>query len=357
MDELKILCYRVPTDKPESDGTFEWTSTTVVVVEAVASSCRGLGFSYASLATATFTREFLAQAVVGCDAFSPEAAWQRMAMAVRNQGRAGVSAMALSAVDTALWDLKARLLELPLASLLGVVRLEVPVYGSGGFTSYSLDELQRQLSGWVEQGIGRVKMKVGREPDADAERVRAARQAIGDAELFVDANGAYARKQALGFAERFGEEGVSWFEEPVSSTDLEGLRMLRDRSPGGMDVSAGEYGYDLAYFRRMLAAQAVDVIQADLTRCGGITGFLRVAALCDAFDLPLSAHTAPALSLQVACALPQLRHIEYFFDHARIEEMIFDGFRPPEGGTMRPNLGRDGHGLQLRRQTAHRYAV
>ena len=156
---------------------------------------------------------------------------------------------------SALWDLKARLLDLPLVTLLGAVRDAAPVYGSGGFTSYSLEQLRDQLGGWAAQGIRRVKMKIGTHPADDPGRVRAARDAIGpDVELFVDANGAYSRKQALAQAEAFAELDVRWFEEPVSSDDLDGLRLLRDRAPAGMDIAAGEYGYDLFYFRRMLEA-------------------------------------------------------------------------------------------------------
>ena len=151
---------------------------------------------------------------------------------------------------------------MPLVTLLGSVHEVVPVYGSGGFTSYSIEQLQKQLGGWAERGISRVKMKIGTHPDLDLGRVRAAREVIGSGtELFVDANGAYSRKQALAQAHRFAELDVSWFEEPVSSDDLEGLRLLRDRGPAGMDIAAGEYGYDLPYFRRMLEAGAVDVLQ------------------------------------------------------------------------------------------------
>ncbi len=185
--------------------------------------------------------------------------------------------MAISAVDNALWDLKARLLDLPLVNLLGAVRDGVPVYGSGGFTSYSHEQLQKQLGGWVDSGIPRVKMKVGTHPEKDVERVGVAREAIGSqAELFVDANGAYSRKQAIEFAYRFKNDlGVTWFEEPVPSSDLSGLNFIRDSAPAGMDITAGEYGYDIVYFRRMLESFAVDVLQADATRCAGITGFLR----------------------------------------------------------------------------------
>jgi L-alanine-DL-glutamate epimerase-like enolase superfamily enzyme len=266
--------------------------------------------------------------------------------------------MAISAVDAALWDVKARLLDLPLVTLLGAARDAVPVYGSGGFTSYSIAQLQAQLGGWVQAGIPRVKMKIGRRPADDLARVRAAREAIGPgAELFVDANGAYDRKQALACAEAFAGCGVSWFEEPVSSDDLEGLRLLRDRAPAGMAIAAGEYGYDLWYFRRMLEAGAVDVLQADATRCAGITGFLRAAALCAARSLPLSAHTAPALHLHVCCAAPAVRHLEYFHDHMRIEQLLFDGAQAPVAGELCPDLSRPGLGLELKRRDAERWAV
>jgi L-alanine-DL-glutamate epimerase-like enolase superfamily enzyme len=285
-------------------------------------------------------------------------AWEAMVRAVRNQGRPGVCSMAIAAVDAALWDLKAKLLDLSLVALLGAVRDAVPVYGSGGFTTYPVARLQEQLGGWVADGIGMVKMKIGTRPEADLDRVRAARAAIGPAaQLFVDANGAYARKQALAFAEAFAELGVSWFEEPVSSDDLAGLRLLRDRAPAGMEIAAGEYGFDLWYFRRMLEAEAVDVLQADASRCAGITGFLRVNALCEARSLPLSAHTSPSLHVHPCCALPQLRHLEYFYDHARIERMLFDGALQPIDGALRPDRSRPGLGLVFKRQDAERWRV
>jgi L-alanine-DL-glutamate epimerase-like enolase superfamily enzyme len=266
--------------------------------------------------------------------------------------------VAISAVDSALWDLKARLLGLPLVRLLGAVRDSIPIYGSGGFTSYSIEQLQGQLKGWVEHGIARVKMKIGRDASADLGRVRAARQAIGPgAELFVDANGAYSRKQALAQAQKFSEVNVNWFEEPVSSDDLTGLRLLRDRAPVVMDIAAGEYGYDLTYFRRMLASGVVDVLQADATRCGGITGFLQVATLCEAFHVPLSAHTAPALHTHVCCSATPVRHLEYFHDHVRIEQMFFDGVSPPEDGELRPDLSRPGMGIELKQADVERFAA
>ncbi len=356
--DLSVSVYQIPTDAPESDGTYIWDKTTLVLVELTAGDQHGIGYTYADTATATLIRDLLAPLVEGRDAFDIPAIWSAMVGAIRNLGRPGIASMAIAAVDVALWDLKARLLNVPLVTLLGSAQASVPVYGSGGFTSYSDQQLQDQFRGWQAQGITRFKMKVGRDPSADIARVRAAREAIGkDAELYVDANGGYSRKQALAFAAAFAELGVSWFEEPVSSDDLEGLRLLRDRAPAGMDITAGEYGYDLSYFRRMLDAQAVDVLQADATRCAGISGFLQVGALTQAYELPLSSHCAPTLHLAACCALPNLRHMEYFHDHVRIERLLFDGVPALKDGNLVPDRSRPGLGITLKRSDAARYRI
>lgn len=358
IERCEARAYEIPTDAPEADGTIDWNSTTLVVVELTAGGKRGLGYTYADASAAGLINRTLAEELKGHDVMDVPARMVSLLQRVRNKGRPGLVAMALSAVDAALWDTKARLLELPLVRLLGAARDSVPVYGSGGFTSYTVERLKEQLAGWVEQGIPRVKMKVGSHPDEDGDRVWAAREAIGpDAQLFVDGNGAYTAKQALVMAEGFAEAGVVWFEEPVSSDDLEGLHLLRQRIPSGMNVAAGEYGWDAIYFRRMLGAQAVDVLQADASRCLGVTGFLQVDALCEAFQIPLSGHCAPSLHLHVACAARNLVHLEYFHDHVRIEHMLFDGAREPVQGALTPDLTRPGMGLELKRQDAERYAV
>jgi L-alanine-DL-glutamate epimerase-like enolase superfamily enzyme len=276
---------------------------------------------------------------------------------VRNMGASGIAATAISGVDVALWDLKARLLDLPLARLLGMRRLAVPVYGSGGFTNYDNARLRDQLAGWIGQGCRWVKIKVGTNPDRDPQRIAAARDAIGDAGLFIDANGALSRRQALNMAEHVVEAGVHWFEEPVSGDDLVGLRWLRDRMPASVEVAAGEYAWNLDEIRRMLDAGAVDVQQADATRCGGISGFLAAGTLCDSHHIDLSGHCAPSLHCHVACAVPRLRHLEYFHDHVRLETMLFDGAAQVRDGTIAPDLTRPGIGLTLKVADAVRFAL
>ena len=359
VDELEVGAYTIPTDAPEADGTLAWDATTIVVVHAHGAGERGLGYTYADVSTATLIASKLAGVVRGRDAMAPQAAWATMVEQARNLGRPGITSMAIAAVDLALWDLKARVLGVPLCKLLGMERERVPVYGSGGFTAYSPKRLAEQLGGWVDAGIPRVKMKIGSTPSEDPARVLLAREAIGPAtELFVDANGAYSRKQALELAERVrAAADVSWFEEPVSSDDLEGLRLLRDRGPAGMAIAAGEYGYDAAYFKRMLEAGAVDVLQADVTRCAGITELLRVGSLCRAYGVPLSLHCGPSIHLHPATALESFVHLEYFHDHVRIEHMLFDGVVDPIDGALAPDLDRPGIGLELKREEAQRYAA
>jgi L-alanine-DL-glutamate epimerase-like enolase superfamily enzyme len=359
VERLDVAAYEFPLGEPESDGTLTWDSTTMVAVEAVAGAHVGVGYTYGARACAAVVADTLRDVVVGTDVLDVIGTWTAMVHEIRNQGRPGVVSHAISAVDCALWDLKARALQIPLVELLGAGREDVPVYGSGGFISLSDGALERQLLGWTrDAGIPRVKIKIGedhgRRPRRDVERVTFAREIVGDdVELYVDANGAYARKQAVRMAQAFAERGVTWFEEPVSSDDLEGLRMIHDAVEP--DVAAGEYGYDLVYFRRMLAAGAVDCLQADVTRCGGITEFLRVAAVAAAHGVEVSIHCAPALSVAPGAAIPNLRHLELFADHERIEAIAFDGVPDPKGGVLRPDRSRPGSGLELRRQDVERY--
>ncbi|MFI5693764.1 enolase C-terminal domain-like protein [Kribbella sp. NPDC051586] len=352
--------YTIPTDAAEADGTFAWDSTTLVFVQVQAAGCTGTGWTYGSVACAAVVDHDLASVVCGRDAMDVAGSWTAMVVALRNIGRPGVAGMALSAVDCALWDLKARLLDLPLHLLLGAVHDQVPVYGSGGFTSYDDAQLSHQLNGWVvDQRIPRVKIKIGESrgtcTDRDLHRIKKAREIIGPAtELYVDANGGYTVGQAVRIGEQFDELGVTWFEEPVSSDDLDGLRHVRSRL--SCDVTAGEYGYDLVYFDRMCRAEAVDCVQVDVTRCGGITELLRIAALAAARGLQVSGHCAPHQHVAALAAVPNLRHLEWFHDHVRIEQLVFDGTADPAGGAIRFNAA-PGHGLTWRPSAAEPFRV
>jgi L-alanine-DL-glutamate epimerase-like enolase superfamily enzyme len=355
---VRAAAYRIPTDRPEADGTLAWKSTVLVVVHIYAGNSRGLGMTYGHSSAVGLIEEMLGPAISDCDCFDIAGCWMAMQGAVRNVGRSGVAGCAISAVDLALWDLKAQVLSVPLARLLGRCREYVPVYGSGGFTSYSDDDLREQLARWAQVDKCRfVKMKIGSEPGRDPSRVEVARRAIGACQLFVDANGAFAVQQALRFAEQTRDLDLRWFEEPVSSDDVRGLQEVRKRSPAGMDIAAGEYIFTLDDASALLCDDAVDVLQADVTRCGGITGFLKVSALAEASHADTSAHCAPSMHRHVACAVPRLRHIEWFHDHVRIEQMLFDGAPAVENGTITPDFARPGHGLEFKTADAARYHV
>ncbi len=356
---IDTAVYVIPTDAPEADGTLTWDKTTMVLVTLHAGEEHGLGWSYTSAAAETVIHEVLADVVVGRDAFDVAGAAEAMARQVRNIGRPGVAAMAISAVDIALWDLKARLLGQSLAGLLGRAREHVPVYGSGGFTSYDDTRTRQQLSEWVEkERIPRVKIKIGESwggnEHRDLARAELAREIIGeDTELYVDANGGYSTGQAVRVADELSAIGVTWFEEPVSSQDLAGLAVVRRQVRP--DVAAGEYSWSLADSARLIDAGAVDCLQLDVTRCGGITEFLRGASLAAAHNLQVSGHCAPNLHAHVGAAVPNLRHVEYFHDHQRIEQLFFDGTLDPSGGSMRPDQDRPGHGMTLRGADTARY--
>ncbi len=355
---LTAAAYRIPTDSPEADGTLAWSHTTLVVVQATADGVTGLGWTYGPAAVASVVREMLVPAIRQLEPDEIPAAWSAMQRRLRNAGRPGVAGLALSAADCALWDLKARRHGLPLGRLLGTARTQVPVYGSGGFTTDDDERQHRQLSEWVhEEGIPRVKIKIGESwggrTDRDLDRMRAARRTIGDAELFVDANGAYRRKQAVRLLRAAEDLDVRWYEEPVSADDLPGLGLVRDQVRA--DVAAGEYGFDLVYFARMVPY--VDCLQIDVTRCGGISEFLRAAAVAAAAGLEVSAHCAPHQHLAVAASVPNLRHLEWFHDHVRIERMLFDGSVTARGGDAPVDLDAPGNGLRFRIEQAQQFRV
>jgi L-alanine-DL-glutamate epimerase-like enolase superfamily enzyme len=358
IDRLTVSAFTIPTETPESDGTLEWNSTTIVVVELGAGETVGVGYTYSDSAAAHLIDHKLRPLLIGCDPFDIESLWLNLRIQTRNLGWSGLVATAVSAIDTALWDLKSKLLQVPVCKLLGAIRTEVPLYGSGGFTSYSLKQLEEQLHGWSAAGMRWVKMKIGPDAAADPGRVRLARRAIGsETGLFVDANGAYDPKQALHLGQLFSEFDISWFEEPVSSENLEGLRFLRERLPASIEIAAGEYGYDLAHFLGLLQAGAVDVLQVDVTRCGGITGFMNVSALAEAYKIPISSHCAPTLHLHPACCVKSFRHAEYSYDHFLIEKKLFDGVPGPLNGALHPDLSRPGLGIEFKRKEAEKISI
>ncbi len=355
ISHVHVSIYKIPTQTPEADGTLDWHHTILVYVEINGGGKTGIGYTYASYATAVFIKEMLSEKITGMNIFDIPSISYQMIHAIRNQGRDGISSMAISAIDTALWDLKAKILDISLVKLLGRLKEKVEVYGSGGFTNYSDQQLEDQVKLWKSFGMNKIKIKIGRDPKEDETRIiKLQKYYEGKPEIFVDANGAYQKKEALYYGKRFAELGVVWFEEPVSSDDIDSLKYLTEKVPPPINIAAGEYGYNLFYFNRILKEKAVDILQIDATRCGGFSEMIKAMNLADTYSIPVSTHCAPSLHLHVACATNVI-HMEYFYDHYKIETELFDGAITPVNGYLKPDYSRPGIGLELRKKDAEKF--
>lgn len=312
---------------------------------------RGLAVGYAPPGARAVVHEVLGPALGGRDPGIVGELWAEMMWAVRDFGRGGVALQAVSAVDLALWDLKARTEDLPLFRLLGAVREEVSAYASGGFTSTPIGDLVSEVRGFVADGFGAVKMKVGtafgtREAE-DLARVAAVRDAIGaGVELYVDANGAYGVEQAIHMAERFAAHDVRLFEEPLPPTDVSGLAAIRRETP--IPIAAGEHEYEASGLRRLVEAGAVDVLQPDLLRVGGISGWLQAAAVAAEHDIPILSHAAQLASLHAGCATSGSLATEYLAIQADMDRRWYAEVPEPSAGRWAPFADRPGLGLELR---------
>jgi L-alanine-DL-glutamate epimerase-like enolase superfamily enzyme len=342
--------YRFPTPAEEADGTFAWDATTAVTCTVQMAGYTGLGWTYSSPAAATVISEQLADAVIAGENVDVAGSFTSMRRACRNLGTRGLAMQAISAVDIALWDLKARMLQTPLAHLLGDPGQAVDVYGSGGFTTLSDSELAGQVDDWLAAGCTMMKIKIGERWGADDRRDltrvgRLAELAGPGVQLMVDANGGYGRAQARRVGAELDAMGVVWFEEPVSSDDPNGLAGVRGAVR--CDVAAGEYVAEPAEAAAL--SRVVDCLQLDLTRCGGYTGWLRCAAVAQAGHVDVSAHCAPALHVPLSGAVEHLRHLEWFIDHARLEPLLVDGVPQVVDGRVLPSET-DGHGMTISRR-------
>jgi L-alanine-DL-glutamate epimerase-like enolase superfamily enzyme len=356
VQRLDVSAFRVPTSR-YVNGSPASNETTVVIVEAEAGGVRGLGYVYADVETAKLIDSVLKRVILNKNAIQVVSAWGSMRNAIRTQAWPVAGSIAIAAVDTCLWDLKARLLRIPLVNLFGVARAEIPVYGATE-DQYPWPQLEVQLRDWAADGMPAVKILVGASPDEDLDIVEKASKIAGpNMQLFVDARGAYNSEQAIEKARAFRDLGVVWFEEPVPSNDLEGLRTLRQNKPARMDIAAGREGFDSAYFRKILENGAVDVLKVNATRCAGLTGFLQADSMCQGFKTELSSHAAPSLHAHLCCVAMNARNAEYLSEHARIEQMFFDGALRAGQGRLRPDLTRPGLGLELRVPDLERYRV
>lgn len=352
IDKLEVKYFEIPTETPERDGTLEWLSTGLVTLELYSGSHKGLGYTYADRATASFLVEHALPYLKGKDESQHFLMLDVLKRKYRNLGNAGVTSMALSAVDIALWDLRASVLNISIQNLLGIRRECTPFYGSGFFLDDNSQDLMRQLEKFQNMGIDSFKMKIGDGFNSDISRMKDMRMRIGDeASLFVDANGYYGHKEALELSREMEKFNVSWFEEPISSDDINGLQFLKDRFPFKVNLVAGEYCYQITDVLRLIESKAVDIIQVDATRCEGVTGAMRASQLAHAYNLPVSTHCAPLLHGNIGLSLENLYISEHFYDHTRIEEKYFTHKGSYIDGAYWPSSDQIGFGWDLNSQT------
>ena len=320
----------------------------------------GLGIGQASPGVRQVIEADLKGLLIGQDPFNIEKLWNDMFWRVRGYGRKGVAFCALSAVDIGLWDLKAKALGLPLYELLGPFTDSVPIYGSGGWTNLTQEELVAEMAGYVEQGIKRVKMKVGKDfgksEREDLQRLAAVRKTLGDdVAIYVDANNGYYSKQAIYMAKEFEQFQVGWCEEPVLADDITGLAEIKHAT--SIPIATGEHEYTKHGFRELIAGGGVDIVQPDVGRVGGVTEWMKVAHMAHAFNLPVAPHAVQLVHLHVACATPNLKVVEYMNTALEGDRVWYTEFPQQSGGLWSPFPDKPGLGLELDPYAVEKWAV
>ena len=320
----------------------------------------GLGVGQAAPGVRQVVESTLRGVLIGQDPFSIEKLWNDMFWRIRGFGRKGVAFCALSAVDTGLWDLKAKAVGLPLYKLLGPFTESVPIYGSGGWTNLTEDELVAEMVGYVQQGIGRVKMKVGkdfgRSEREDLQRLAAVRRALGDdVAVYVDANNGYYAKQAIYMAKEFEQFQVGWFEEPVLADDIQGLAEIRQAI--NIPVATGEHEYSKYGFKDLITRGGADIVQPDVGRVGGVTEWMKVAHMAHAFNLPVAPHAVQLVHLHLGCATPNLKVVEYLGTALEGDRVWYTEIPEPKDGMWAPFPDRPGLGLELDPHAVEKWSV
>lgn len=362
INKVETTLVPIPRDPPVADSTSKSMPTGGHCFVYIHSNdgITGLGMSQASRAVQAVIEEELAPYLVDKDPLDIERLWSEMFWKLRSLGRKGIAIQALSAVDIALWDLKARSLNLPLYKLLGAARDRVPVYGSGGWTSYSQDELVSEQAGYVDRGFSSTKMKVGMDAgtnvSVDMERLHAVRDAIGsDIELLIDANNGYTAKQAISLISQFESYQVAWLEEPVPADDIDGLAQVVDKSR--IPIATGEHEYTKWGFKEILTRRAADIAQPDVGRVGGITEWLKVASMADAFGIPIAPHSYQLVHRHLCMAIPNLRIVEYLGTREREDELLYLDWDKPVNGFWGPDPEKPGLGLEVNPETVNQYGT
>jgi len=337
--------YGVPTDASLEDATQSFDELELVVARIETSAgVEGVGFTYTIGEGGTAIRRFLDDVLVPAiagESAAPQAARSRLRAETTFVGREGVSELALSAVDIALWDAVGKAAGTPLYALLGGACESVPAYETdGGWLQFDEATLEENAAAAAAAGFSGMKMKVGRGHAEDAARVRAVDEVLpAGMDLLLDANCAYTVPEARRFAARIDDLDVGWLEEPLEKGDYEGHATLRDRID--VPVALGENLYNPTQFKQVLARGAADVLQPDVCRVGGITPWTTVARAATLRETPVSPHYVEPVHVHLAAALDNVPYVEH---HSTVLDAVLDAPLEPADGRFLPPDD-PGHGV------------
>lgn len=310
----------------------------------------GIGPARSGALDKALIEELLKPYVVGEDPLNSERIWEKMYWASLQYGRRGAAISAISTIDIAIWDLKGKILNQPVHKLLGGHRDTVPSYGSGINLNYTREELVEEMTAYVESGFKMVKMKIGRrDPDDDLERVKLVREAIGpDVDLALDVNNGWSVKTAIRMAGKLEKYDIYWLEEPILADEIDNLSRLADET--SIPIAVGENHYTKWEFKELMERGAMEIVQADIGKCGGVTEFIKIAAMADAYGLPVCPHHTEYVDAPLVAAIPNGLFHEYIREWFGPMGQLFVDPIKPENGEISPS-NKPGFGIELNEES------
>jgi len=294
--------------------------------------------------------------VIGEDPLNTERIWEKMYWGSLSSGRRGAAISAISAMDVAIWDLKGKILNQPIHRLLGGYRDAVSTYGSSINLNYTREELVKETADYVESGFKMVKMKIGRkDPNDDLQRIKLVRETIGpNVDLALDVNNGWSLITAIRMAKKLEQYDIYWLEEPILADEIDNLAKLADET--SIPIALGENHYTKWEFKELMERRAVEIVQADILKCGGVTEFIKIAAMADAYGLPVCPHGSAYISVPVVAAVPNGLFSEYIQGiHDPMGQVFIDPIKARNGEVIPSN--KPGFGIELNEEAIKKMKV